>query len=106
MDDQLEAIFSELFAELKMQHEVVSELSPTLFRLAQALSHRYGLPVAEDGLIICVSSIHAVGISLVASLGCDNVCDDESVLASFSQYAYAIVFAEDIRRKTVSFARL
>jgi hypothetical protein len=103
MDDQLEAIFSTLFAEFKMQRRVVSELSPTLFGLAQALSHRYGIPVAEDGLIICVSSIHAVGISLVTSLSCDSVCDDKSVFASFSQYANAIVFAEDFRRKTGSF---
>jgi hypothetical protein len=100
MDDQLDLIFSMLYAELKMQRRVGLQLSPAPIELVQLLSHRYCVPVFEEGLIVCSSALYALAMSLESIIDNEDGRDDRSLLVTFRQYAHAIVLAEDFRRKT------
>jgi hypothetical protein len=100
MNDQVEPHLSMLFSETQMQKELALELSPSLYKLTKALSRRYHVPVDEADLIVCVSSVHALALSLL--IGCSRcyASNERAVLASFITFASAIIAAEDIRRKT------
>lgn len=100
-NDHLEAHLSTFFSEIRMQRGSGLELSPELYKLAKALSCRYRVPIDEADLIACVSSIHAVALSLLFSrIGC-QASNESAVLGSFVTYASAIIAAEDFRRKTL-----
>jgi hypothetical protein len=100
MNDQVEAHLSMLFSETQMQYELALELSPSLYKLAKALSRRYHVPVDEADLITCVSSVHAVALSLRIGRSRCDASNERAVLGSFMTFASAIIAAEDIRRKT------
>lgn len=98
-NDHLEAQLSILFSETRMQRGSGLELSPTLFKLAKALSWRYRVPIDEADLIACISAIHAVALSLLFTCSSFHANDEKAVLDSFVNYALAIIAAEDFRRE-------
>jgi hypothetical protein len=98
-NDYLEVHLSTLFSAVRMQRRSGLELLPALYKLAKALSCRYRVPIDEADLIACVSSIHAVALSLLFSRIGRHVSNESVLLDSFVTYASAIINAEDFRRK-------
>jgi hypothetical protein len=100
MDEQLEPILSMVFFEMQGQQEVGLTLTPAVHKLAQTLSFRYRVSVEEGDLLVCISSIHAMAVSLILSHVDCPLRNERTVLDSFMRYAVAIIDVEDFRRGT------